>query len=248
MIKLKHYIVVRFNLGLYRLNGRTPAQWFENRITIFNSVSLPSLCNQTNHNFVLVLLVDPEMPKKHWAIISKTLESAPGDFQRIVMSIPLSDDWRPKRYSERWTCEIDYTPFITLIQHDSKAVLQTRLDNDDALMPNAVDLIQQSVSSQSHAYCVDFLKGYVIDTGNKKAFTAHHKKGTPFISLYQPSSEKMKCIYDLTHQKIALVYPCMEFIERMWVMNIHENNVSNRLFPWMIEESVPYDHTIPGCI
>jgi len=246
---MRHYIVTRFNLGLYRTGGRDPKAWFNERFRLFSTVTMPSLLAQTCQNFTLIILIDADTPFDHRFFLSSLLSwNAARQYQIRFVHIKLADSWRPKRYGERWSCVIDYSPFLDAVRDESKAVLQTRLDNDDALLPDAVERIQANIPNVKESCCVDFLRGYAIDTVNKKAYYAEHPAGTPFISLYQRSSPKMWSIYDLTHQKLATKFPCIQRKERLWVMNIHDSNVSNRLFPWLIESECPYDDSIPGCI
>jgi hypothetical protein len=249
MIKMRHYIITRFNLGLYRTGGHDSDEWFEKRFRIFSDVTMPSLIKQTRRNFTHLILVDADSPEKHKRILS-SLESwsVAHDYRIVLLYIPLAGNWRPKRYGERWSCAIDYSPMIEYMRDKSKTIVQTRLDNDDALMPQAIEAIQKHCVSKHGSYLIDFRNGYVIDTINKKAYYAQHPSGTPFISLYQQSGEKITSIYDMTHQKMVKQYLCNTRPDRIWVMNIHDHNVSNRLFPWMIEGECDYDNSIPGCI
>lgn len=247
MEKLRHYIVTRFNLGLYRTNPN-PDKWFYDRMKIFEAVTLPSLQKQTCQNFHYAVLVDAETPNNHMDVIDGYfLNNHFADFTVDVYPISLSNDWHPKRYGERWSCAIEYRSFTSYISAESKRVIQTRLDNDDALMPDAIKRIQDQIAGPC-AMCIDFTRGYVVDSVNKKLYHAKHPYGTPFISLHQSCSSKMKCIYDYTHQKFPKLFPQVEVADRIWIMNLHERNVSNRLFPWLIEEEIPYDRSIPGCI
>lgn len=247
MEKLKHYIVTRFNLGLYQTNPDADT-WFKERIKIFSSVTLPSLRSQKWQNFTLSILIDDKTPKVHADMIWDCfMENAFGGFNIEITQIGMSPEWRPKRYGERWSCVIDYSDYLFLIRERSKRSIQTRLDNDDALMADAVEKIQMQCAG-SASYCIDFTKGYAVDSINKKLYLAQHPLGTPFISIYQSNDRRLKCIYGFIHQKFAKTFPYSVNKDRIWVMNLHEHNVSNRLFPWLIEKEIPYDRAIPGCI
>lgn len=240
MIKMIHYIVTRFNLGLYRTGGHDPDTWFRERVNLFSSITALSLANQSVQKFRLFILVDAETPHGHRELLNSTVDRIGGGFQRNIFPITLPGDWYPKRYGERWSCAIDYGPFLDVIRNDSKSILQTRLDNDDALLPDAVERIQNNCPARKESYCLDFLNGYAVDTIAKKAYYATHPCGTPFMSLYQPSSHKMKCVYSYTHQKMASKYSCEQMRDRIWIMNIHDKNVSNRLFDWLIQGNCNY--------
>lgn len=242
MIKTLHYIVTRFNLGLYRTNGDADA-WFDARARIFRKLTLPSVAAQSNQDFTWALLIDSETPKKHIAFFQELLaENYVNGFKLVFIAIPLAENWTPKRYGERLSCDIDYGAFTDWLEGQAKYVLQTRLDNDDALTPHAVQIIRDGMLASKQPYCLDFPKGYMIDTINRKAYLAHHwRGGTPFLSLLQPVSPKFRCIYALTHQKIATKYQYEPRDKRIWVMNIHDRNVSNRVFDWMVEKEIDFD-------
>jgi N-acetylglucosaminyl-diphospho-decaprenol L-rhamnosyltransferase len=235
----KHYIVTRFNLGLYRTGGRVPNEWFADRIVVFERFTLESLRKQTLQDFTLAVLVDAETPKKHCTRLNSLLSDPnTGGFRRIVVPIQLAEDWRPKRYGERWSSYIDYQPFIRIISGEARSILQTRLDNDDALLPCAVETLRRQATPMPHAFTVDYLKGYIIDLVNQKAYHAQHPEGTPFISLMQPVSPKMRCVYGFTHRALMGKFPCQKYMDRFWVMNVHGNNVSNKVYPWMAEQEI----------
>lgn len=239
MEKLKHYIVTRFNLGLYRVN-RDPDKWFAERMTIFREITLPSMRRQTNQRFTWALLIDRDTPKNHhdqlWECFA---ENALFGFNFNLVYIDLQKSWHPKKYGERWSCAIDYSNFINSVTKESKIIVQTRFDNDDALMPEGIERIQSLFVKSRQPYCIDFPNGYVMDSVNKKTYEASHPYGTPFISFYQLANRlKFKCVYDLIHYKLSTSFRKITGNDRIWIMNIHGSNVSNRMFPWLIEKEI----------
>jgi hypothetical protein len=237
MIKIKHWIVIRFNLGLYK-TGKNPEEWFEKRIKIFREFTIPSLRRQSYRDFTIAVLYDESTPKHHIAKFDFP------DKNIVLVPIKISETWKPKNYGERASIDINYSPFVDMIRHDSKIIIQTRLDNDDALMPCAIEKIRENIEARSDSYLIDFEDGYIIDYQEKKAFEAHHYLGSPFVSLVQTSSPKIKSIYSLIHKRMTLVYHTKGCPGRIWIMNIHGNNCSNRMFDWMVKDSVDYDELI----
>jgi hypothetical protein len=236
----KHYIVTRFNLGLYRTNGRVPEEWFPERLGIFERVTLASLARQTSKDFTLLVLIDSETPKKHHTRLCNILmhPSASG-FNKIITPINLPKSWNPKRYGERWSSYIDYMPALGLINLESESTtIQTRLDNDDALTPDAVETMRMHAQPSPRGYILDYTNGYIFDSVKQRAYYATHPKGTPFVSLVQPTSSKMKSVYTYTHHDLINRYHCQERRDRLWIMHLHGKNVSNRLYPWMVEKEI----------
>jgi len=111
-------------------------------------------------------------------------------------------------------------------------------------MPNAIELIQRRLRKTSDKYVVDFKRGYILDVENQRAYEAYHYQGSPFISLVQRNSTKMKSIYDNIHRNMAKRVD-IEFNEndRAWVMVIHGANRSNTIpnNKWMIESETDYN-------
>lgn len=240
MKKTKHWVITRFNIGLYRIKKNEPDIWFWNRVALFKKITLPSLSKQTNLNFTYMVLVDRETPKHHLDTIESLLKTAP--FKSVIVPIALHADWYPKAYGERRATDLDYRPIIDHIEPGCDYCAQTRMDNDDALMPDAIDTIQHVMNRPlNQAYCIDSSKGFVIDIQNKKAWAMKHRIGTPFITIVQPINKKTKPIYQFQHIDIPKIFVPVELITPVWVMVVHGGNVSNRVFDNMVVGEVEFD-------
>lgn len=238
MTKMKHWLITRFNLGLYRLN-KDPDSWFWQRVAIFKKITAPSLARQTSKNFVLMVLIDAETPQTHIDTIQSVLSHS--NFESVIIKIALPYDWHPKKYGERQATLIDYRPILEHMAPLSKYVVQTRLDNDDALLPDAIAIIQRAVVSVKQSYAIDSSKGFAIDTINEKAYAIKHKAGgTPFISLVQAIGKKTRTIYEVIHQRLYAQYEVIDVATPFWVMNVHGGNVSNRIFEEMVCGEIDY--------
>jgi hypothetical protein len=238
MTKFKHYIVTRFNVGLYSLLHGDPEEWFQERVKVFKEFTLPSIQKQTCQNFEWLLLFDAQTPFNHVYEIRKVIKDFPNTYS-LFLQLPKA--WIYKKYSETNSTLIDYTPLIEHIVPQSKYSLQTRLDNDDALMPDTIAKIQEFVLTTKDHYVIDIRHGYILDSVNKRAFKAVHPLGSPFLSLFQLNNEDFRAVYCMIHKQITRRCFARTINDRLWVMHVHGNNVSNRVFDWMAQERVPYD-------
>jgi hypothetical protein len=241
MMKFKHYIVTRFNIGLYQLINVDPQKWFNERIKVFADITVPSIRKQTCQNFEWVLLFDQQTPTDHARKMKNVLESIP-NVRSLFLSLP--KDWVFKKYSERGSVTANYTPLVKYIQPQSKYSLQTRLDNDDALMPDAVEKIQMNVITAKNRYIVDIRLGYILDTLKKHAFNAVHPIGSPFLSLFQTNNKNTISVYNNMHRSMVKDVHVRTINERLWVMHVHGNNVSNRVFDWMAQKQINYNELL----
>jgi len=74
MAEFRHYILTRFNTGLYRrTEGLTvsPDEWMEHRLRLFTSLTLPSIRGQSCQDFTWLVLMDRRTPERD----IRTLES-----------------------------------------------------------------------------------------------------------------------------------------------------------------------------
>jgi len=241
MIKMQHWIVTRFNLGLYRVK-RTLPDWFDKRIEIFGNYTVPSIQSQTIRNFRWLILIDADTPKKHGNKIADiiTKSNLPVD----IFPLKLQDGWQAKTYGERTSCEIEYKEVRNFIRDQSTAAIQTRLDNDDMLMPRAIQTIQENSPSVKSRYSIDFINGYLWDKQKNKMYSINHKEGTPFISLYQKCDKTFRFIYDSIHSKMYKNTPIVIKPDPIWCMVIHDHNCSNTLFDWMNPNEIQQDYIL----
>jgi hypothetical protein len=66
MTEFRHYILTRFNVGLYIAGAElnvSPQQWMEHRLRLFVALTLPSIAGQSCQDFTWLVLMDPQTPE-----------------------------------------------------------------------------------------------------------------------------------------------------------------------------------------
>lgn len=220
---MKHYILTRWNLSL---EGQSiynnpaisdPQEWMSHRMKLFEKYTLPSVLNQTNRNFQWLMSFAPETPKeitdKYDYPFVKCIYQYPTDYMRGLYGTVL---------------------------RDGDHLITSRLDNDDMLEPFYVERIQAVFDKQ------DFLivdpDGRQLDLKTGKFYTSARKTpNSPFLSLIEKVGLKYTslngtqidipiktCCY-CSHSKMTWHFPAKKIYDWLWIMVIHDRNVSNKI-------------------
>lgn len=118
MKKFEHYLLTKFNIGLYNdkkidKNGRkiNDDQWMEHRLKLFEKYCFPSIIKQTNQNFKWLVLFDRRTPKRYLNDINR--------FKKYKHFIPFFGGWFDENIKKN-------------LDPHAKYLITTRIDNDDA--------------------------------------------------------------------------------------------------------------------
>lgn len=132
MIKpaLKHLVFTNFGIGI------KDELWLSYRLEIFGNTVLPSLANQSNQGFEWVIFIDEGLPVLHRTRLEKLLSETSLKVQTRQVS--------------------DYTmvnrEIVSIVKSIDEAVLITsRIDDDDCIHDQVIDLIQREATSESNA-------------------------------------------------------------------------------------------------
>lgn len=221
MEKYQHFILTRFNYHLYdgqkidrdgrKINTR---RWMDHRLKLFKKYCFPSLKSQTSQNFTWLVQFDPKTPKRYLKRLRKY-----GKYRNFV---PIFSNFR------------DY--LTKHLDTDTKYLITTRFDNDDALNIKAVELIQAQFKEQD-CLLINFPTGYCWQDQEHKLFLIINSKHNAFISLIEKIKKAgrkfqiktVRCIPNHRHLgrvgKIKQIKPKV----RMWLQIIHEKNLMNRV-------------------
>jgi len=238
MKRWKHYIMIRMNLYLYRTQTKHPGKadaWMADRMQKFANITVPSLRGQTCQDFEIVCLWDSKTPKKTLTRAEKILKGL--QYQFII--VETVGRFKEKDGSVGWA-----RAFSDIAKTECRRAVMTRLDNDDALARDAVKNIQECAQKvRGGAFVIDMPCGVMWDKGNDKAYLARHKRGSPFITLVEDTGSKngMLTVYWHCHNKVASHEEVLLVSrnEPGWLMVVHDNNCTNRIFEHMIESKIP---------
>jgi len=125
MAEFKHYILTRFNAGLYRRAAElpvSPQEWMEHRLRLFTTLTLPSIMGQSCQEFTWHVLMDKRTPERD----IRTLENVGYPKMRLIYPAPGKLLW------------LQDIPFG---EYD---LITSRIDNDDAFHRDTVQTIQET--------------------------------------------------------------------------------------------------------
>lgn len=226
----KHFVITRFNVGLYRRFAKRPGAadaWVKKRIPIFRKYTVGSLLNQSCRNFKFIVLVDAKTPTEHMVSIEDSCQ-----LDTNIITVEWDINKRPSERVqgvEQWRDE-----FVRIVGNSCRQAIMTRVDNDDALHCDFVKTVQNYVADNRGEYCFDFLYGYMHDTKTKETWLASHKPGSPFITRIESVHHDMGTVYETYHSGMpGIVETVVAKRPPAWMMVIHGNNWTNRMFDHM---------------
>lgn len=224
MIALKHFVIILFNLKLYRHdkaeNAVRTEEWTQSRFKLFERFCLPSVKGQTERNFIWLCFFDESTPVRYRAKIEEYRRETP-QLTPVYLNQKETDEWK-RTIQEKVT---------GLLDPDDRYVITTNLDNDDCLHREALRRIQQAVlrNPQTGLYVFPVGLQYFIDRRLTPRMTYPHNH---FMSLCEErGKEPVKTIKFTQHGGIRKKYGhIVELSDRpYWIETVHERNVANSL-------------------
>lgn len=222
----QHYIITRFNLGLYSKKKIDPNEWMKERIELFEKYCLTSIINQSCKDFKWILLLDDRTSKK----IINRISQLTKEIMTEIIIVPWGDNGRfgESNHELSWR-----KLFGHIAQNECKIAIMTRLDNDDALGKEFVKSIKSKEPFLTPGAIIDSRYGLILDINNKKIYATWHPKGSPFITYVEQSSWKMKTVYYTEHRAVAVRSRKFLWnwqIDFGWLIVLHNKNISNRTY------------------
>lgn len=211
-----HYLITRFNLKKedWKLSrADTPVlteTWLKNRFELFENYCFPCIVGQTNKNFKWMVFFDTSTPELYVQKI-KHLQTLCAEFKPIF--VDGMNSFLPGIEKE---IELETTPYL----------ITTRLDNDDCVSQDFVDVIQSFFNHQEYL-AIDFPQGYTLKTQPQYQLGNKIHAFNPFISLIE-KNQQPKTVWSKSHtewKKEKKIKRVME--QRIWMSIIHAENKVN---------------------
>jgi hypothetical protein len=236
-VRIKHLLLTRFNIQPWK--GDRPTQhldpaWLDDRIDLFQRSCVPAVEAQTVQDFAWYLLIDPRTPDPTRA----ALEAA----SRYVRLIEV----------EHHAAKGDVTRNLVLEaceEGSPDVILQTRVDSDDALAPDYLEVLREEVHGSRKEF-LDFPHGYQLDTRHGHV-VRRTWPSSPFMNLTQPPSAYPISIHDVPHTEVTRIAPLRSIAAHgMWLQVLHGRNVSSELLPGLpvpaqrIADRFPVDRSL----
>lgn len=227
MSKFNHFLLTRFNIksdtgfDLVRSEPEKTIynpEWLEDRFKRFERYCYPSVKSQSNKNFKWLVFFDINTPD----IFKKKIEA----YSEYKNFIPI--------FIEKFNLEKLRQIILENSTNDPQYLITTRLDNDDAISTNYIQMIQDNFSEQQFEI-INFHVGYVWDENNGKLYK-NGRGCNPFLSLIESSTnfktiflpEPHYQLYDLYKPSGQLKNIILES-EPVWFQVVHGKNLSNHI-------------------
>lgn len=224
-VQIEHYILTRFNLRLWtkdkNRNHTRTEEWLKNRFELFEDFCLPSIMNQTNQSFRWIVLFDINTPDKYKERI-KSYEKVCRQFCPCYVEADKS----------RYFVKVFKDEIHKRIKKDTKFLITTYLDNDDALHQKYVEEVQNMEvkfpTFVSYVYGIQYYTELNIAT--RIPYTNNH-----FISLIEPLDEtqSFRTVYGYGSHIAINKYANTKTLyidssnQDRWIEVIHETNMDN---------------------
>lgn len=211
--QFSHFIITRFNIWSLDITNTRPEgvpdkEWLSHRFRLFDTFTYPSVRGQKNQDFKWIVLFDV---------------NTPGSFRE---KIDAYTDWN--NFIPRFITSLDELPGIVSDETDetAKYLITTRLDNDDAIGVDFIELVQHQFSGQ-HFEFVNFSSGYVLHRDKLYLKTGFYSN--PFISLVEKIGA-FKTVYCGPHNKLYDLGTIRKIETKpLWLQIVHKHNISNRV-------------------
>jgi hypothetical protein len=210
-----HFIITRFNLRREASDGRAiDPGWLRQRFELFERFCLPTVQAQTVQNFRWLVLLDDQTPESalrridcyaKWPVLTPVFFAA-GEREQARRAVEEQlGGSRPR------------------------ALLTTRLDNDDGVCRTFVETVQRHADA-AETTLVEFPVGYVW---HDERLYLDRQERNPFSTLIEPldggGGGEFRTVYGTSHHEIGQGCRVVEAsAEPSWVQVIHGGNVANR--------------------
>ncbi len=214
----QHYIITRFNLR--RKDWSTTKNneavlsdaWHEERFELFKNYCFPSVKNQTNQNFKWLVFFDVTTPE----IYKEKIKKFEVEYQNFT---PFFIDGMEL-----------FIPSIieTVTRLDTKKyIITSRLDNDDCLHKNYINVVQSYFDNQNYM-AIDIVEGYGMKVGKNVKIGKMLHSYNPYISLIE-LKQNFKTVWHKGHTHWKYEKNILEVTNKpSWLTIIHLKNKSNK--------------------
>jgi hypothetical protein len=212
-----HIVLTRFNVRVNYSASRTgiDPDWLAHRFQLFEQFCYPSMRSQVNQNFKWLVFFDSETP-----IAFKQKIAGYAEWHHFI----------PVYVDGEFTSALNRTTVLAHLPQDTEFLITTRLDNDDAVSRDFIEVIQANFWHQSLEF-INLTNGYVWSDGRLYSF--QYLKN-PFMSLIeriqQRSLDGFKTVLCGEHTQLAAIGAIKQVkTVPTWLQVVHGKNVSNRI-------------------
>jgi hypothetical protein len=187
------------------------ARWQARRRELFEQYCLPSIAQQTAHDFTWLLFVYPDIMSDgdvHWfrsrddrlriVAVEDPLSSGVQEAQEAVARAVSRNDW----------------------------VITTRLDSDDVLHPDHLRKVR--VANDGGRRVVEFMHGFYYDVMRDELRRVREPRNA-FVSVLEPARE-LRTAWGWAHHEIGEENEILYLEEPGWIALVHDQNTTTYLW------------------
>lgn len=222
----RHYLITRFNIVQQWYNNYTTVsgvriqseEWLAERFQLFEQYCLPSVAQQTTKEFVWLVLFNSETPEHYKARLSGYREQC-ANFTPLFLEPYGDENALVRGYI------LEHTPAGVYQQ-----VLTTRLDNDDAIRCDYLQLMQEAVTPEQTDMFLNYRYGYQYDIHTHLAYVMDYPAShyVSRVEVLSPDIQTVLCDHsDL--DKLSNYMELKNVNRGGWIEVITGINAGNRL-------------------
>lgn len=211
-----HFVLTKFNVRVDYSDSRTALEpeWLNHRFKLFEQFCYPSVVAQSNQNFKWLVFFDSQTPE--------FFRNKVKEYSEWKNFIPV--------YVERHTSQVNRATLLSNLTNEVEYLITTRIDNDNAVCRNFVQIIQDNFNRQEVEF-INFTYGYAWYNNKIYYFK---DPSNPFISLTERINELtidgFKTVFCGDYTQLS----SMGLIKQIktkpaWLQVVHERNVFNRI-------------------
>ena len=217
---MKHFLATRFNLKVE--NWKTAKdgspvlteKWLEDRFELFEKYCFPSVVNQNNKNFFWFIYFDIDTPSFYKQKINLLFQNQTNFKAVFIDGVTNLQSTFTKNIEE-------------LLDEKDEFIITTRLDNDDSIHKNFIDIIQK-LAPKKNETVIDVKRGYQIEIINDIVeYREFNFSFNPFLSFVE-SSKEFDTIFSREHLDWRKEKNIIGYTKTpLWIQVIHERNKLN---------------------
>ncbi len=206
----KHFILTRYALRMP--DGALPnAEWLTHRRELFERYTLPSVAAQTVSNYVWLLFYDWSLDEQMDECLRAWQMKCPW-----IMGVGTEQPWEE--------FNLDMRRAMNRHLEGATHVISTRLDNDDAIAPDFLALVQAEFRAQIEPTFVNFTVGQNLTVATNQ-LEEHPHPHNMFISCIEPVKD-FQAVLTWAHNHCPAVGPVIQLAEpARWTHIVHDRNV-----------------------
>lgn len=251
MKKIQHFVLTRFNIPFIHKNNIDflfSESYLNERYSIFEKTCYSSMCNQTNKNFIWLVLFDKRTPES-FIYRNEQLHKVCKNFIPIYIDMsyvtglpiesfyvmcanevsPVDENDYGIMVSKIWLPEFYNSLIRSYCEYSTEYVITTRIDNDDCFEYDMVEYVQKYATIDRVDTILSFDMGvqYFNNTYIAQYF---YYPNNHFTSMLEKLDKPLRTVFYWDHFFVEEFMPVFHISEKpLWLEILHNSNAINTI-------------------